>query len=76
MRKYISFTLHQFLQRFLTRIKPSGKSNQALHSEKSDRERISKLILSPGTFSEVVCNWFMEDAYLLCVVCIVFGFAR
>ena len=55
--------------------KSSGKSNQALHSEKRDGERPSRVILNLGMFSEVVCNWFM-DAYLPRVVCIVFGFAR
>ena len=67
---------YQFLQSFCPRIKQSGKSNQALHSEKRDGERLSRVILNLGMFSEVVCNRFTKDAYLPPVVCTVFGFAR
>ena len=45
-------------------------------SEKSDRERLSRVILNLGMLSEVICNRFTEDAYLPRVVCTVFGFAR
>ena len=41
-----------------------------------NRQRLSRVILNPGTCSEVLCDWFMEDAYLPRVVCTVFGFAR
>ena len=64
------------LQSFYPRIKPSGKSNKAVHSEKRDGERLSRVILNLGMLSEVICNWFMEDTYLPHVVCTVFGFAR
>ena len=51
----------------------SKKSNQALHSEKKDGERLSRVILNLSMFSKV-CNRFTEDAYLPRVVCTVFGF--
>ena len=35
-----------------------------------------RVILNLCMFSEVICKWFTEDAYLLCVMCTVFGFAR
>ena len=54
----------------------SKKSNRALHSEKKDGERLTRVILNLGMFSKVVCNRFTEDAYLPRVVCAVFGFAR
>ena len=41
-----------------------------------DEERLSRVILNLGMFSEVVCNRFTEDAYLPRVVCTVFGFTR
>ena len=55
---------------------PSGKSNKAVHSEKRDGERLSRVILNLGMLSEVICNRFTEDAYLPRVVCTVFGFTR
>ena len=60
----------------LLRIKPSGKFNQALHSEKGEGERLSRVNLKLGVLSEVVYNRFTEDAYLPQVVCTLFGFAR
>ena len=56
--------------------KQSRESNEALHSEQSDRKRLSRVILNLCMFSEVVCSRFTEDAYLLRVMCAVFGFAR
>ena len=50
-------------------------SNEALHSEQRDGERLSRVVLNLCMFSEVICNWFTEDAYLPCVMCTVFGFA-
>ena len=55
------------------RIKVSGKSKEALQSEIRDGQRF---FLNLGMFSEVICNWFTEDAYLPHVVCTVFGFVR
>ena len=60
----------------LLRIKPSGKLNQALHSEKGEEERLSRVNLKLGVLSEVVYNRFTEDAYLPQVVRTLFGFAR
>ena len=56
-------------------LKASGKPNATLQIEITDRKRLSRVILNLGMFSEVVCNWFMEDTYLPHVVCNVFGFA-
>ena len=47
-----------------------------MYIEKSDGEKLFKVIVSLGIFSEVVYNRFTEDAYLQRVVCTVFGFAR
>ena len=33
-------------------------------------------LLNLCMFSEVICNWFMEDAYLPRVMCSAFDFAR
>ena len=59
-----------------TRIKASRKSNEALRSETRDRQRLSKVILNPCMSSEIICNRFTENAYLLRVVCTAFVFAR
>ena len=56
--------------------KLSEKSNEALHSAKKDRERLSRVILNLGVFFEAICNQFTEDTYLPCVVCTVFGFVN
>ena len=40
------------------------ESNEALHGEQRDRERLSRVILNLCMFSEVICNRFTEDAYL------------
>ena len=45
------------------------ESNEALHSEQRDEERLSRVILNLCMFSEVICNRFREDAYLPRVVC-------
>ena len=54
----------------------SGKSNEALQNEIRDRQRLSKVILNLGMFSEVICSWFTEDNYLPRVVCTIFGSAH
>ena len=51
-------------------------SNEALHSEQRDREKLSRVILNLCMFSEVICNQLMEDAYLPLVMCAVFGFVH
>ena len=56
--------------------KQSRESNEALHSEQRDGERLSRNFLNLCMFSEVICNRFTEDAYLPRVMCTVFGFAR
>ena len=43
-------------------MQPSGKSNKAVHSEKRDRERLSRVILNLGMLSEVICNRFTDRA--------------
>ena len=52
------------------RIKDSGKSDEALYLE----QKLSRVILNLGIFSEVICTQFMEDAHLPRVVCTVFDF--
>ena len=61
--------------KLLPGIKASEKPNEALQSQIRNRKRLSRVILNLGMFSEVVCNWFTEDAYLPHVVHAVFGFA-
>ena len=51
----------------------SGKSNEALQSKIKNRKGFQGY---SSIFSEVICNQFMEDTYLPCVVRTVFGFAR
>ena len=53
---------------FFPRIKASEKSNKALQGEIRDRQRLSRVIRNLGMFSEVTCNRFMDDVYLLCVL--------
>ena len=58
-------------------MKPSGKSNKAVHIDKKGRRKVFQgYILNLGMLSEVICNRFTEDAYLPRVVCTVFGFAH